>query len=71
MGRDGARVVTVNSIGREISEARQSRPPLEGQRLQLTIDYDLQKAAQDGFEVTGYQGLGDDARRRATARSSR
>ncbi len=57
MGRDGARVVTVNSTGREISEdANNHVMPLEGQRLQLTIDYDVQKAAQDGFEATGYQG---------------
>jgi penicillin-binding protein 2 len=55
MGRDGARVVTVNSTGREISEG-EGVTPIEGQRLQLTIDYDIQKAAQDGFETTGYQG---------------
>jgi penicillin-binding protein 2 len=57
MGRDGARVVTVNSLGREISENKEAHVnPIEGQRLQLTIDYDIQKAAQDGFEATGYQG---------------
>ena len=55
MGQDGARSVTVNSVGREISEDK-SQPPTEGKRLELTIDYDLQKAAQDGFAATGYNG---------------
>ena len=26
-------------------------PPVEGQPLQLTIDYDLQKAVEDGFKA--------------------
>ena len=57
MGRDGARVVTVNSVGpRDQRDKATHVKPIEGQRLQLTIDYDIQKAAQDGFEATGYQG---------------
>jgi penicillin-binding protein 2 len=55
MGRDGAKLVNVNSLGREIKEVERL-PSVEGTRLQLTIDYDIQKAAQDGFEATGYQG---------------
>jgi penicillin-binding protein 2 len=55
MGRDGARRVVVNSVGREI-ETLGERPPAEGQRVQLTIDYDLQKAAEDGFRASGFWG---------------
>ena len=55
MGRDGARVVMVNSTGREIDEL-QEIPPVEGRRVQLTIDYDLQKAAEDGFRLAGFNG---------------
>ncbi len=31
-------------------------PPIEGRRVQLTIDYDLQKAAEDGFRHAGFNG---------------
>jgi penicillin-binding protein 2 len=55
MGQDGARVVKVNSTGREIDEL-QKIPPVEGRRVQLTIDYDLQKAAEDGFRHAGFNG---------------
>ena len=55
MGRDGARRVVVNSTGREISELERI-PPVEGRRVQLTIDYDLQKAAEDGFRHAGFNG---------------
>jgi penicillin-binding protein 2 len=55
MGRDGARRVVVNSTGREISELDRI-PPVEGRRVQLTIDYDLQKAAEDGFRHAGFNG---------------
>ena len=37
MGRDGARVVVVNSLGREIRTLEEV-PPVEGRRVQLTID---------------------------------
>src|SRR5581483_11293845 len=50
MGEDGARVVVVNSLGREIRTLEEV-PPTEGKRLQLTIDYDLQKAVDDGFKA--------------------
>ena len=55
MGQDGARQVVVNSVGREIRTEAEV-PPREGRRVQLTIDYDLQKAAEDGFRNAGFNG---------------
>ena len=55
MGEDGARSVVVNSLGREIRMLDEI-PPTEGRRVQLTIDYDLQKAAEDGFRHAGFNG---------------
>ncbi len=55
MGQDGARRVAVNSMGREIRTLEEV-PPVEGRRVQLTIDYDLQKAAEDGFKHAGFNG---------------
>jgi penicillin-binding protein 2 len=55
MGEDGARRVVVNSAGREIQRIGQI-DPTEGRRLQLTIDYDLQRAAEEGFKALGYNG---------------
>ncbi len=55
MGKDGAREVVVNSLGREIEEAKK-RPPSEGRRLQLTIDADIQRATEEGFRHFGYNG---------------
>jgi penicillin-binding protein 2 len=57
MGRDGSRYVIVNSRGREIDLLAQE-PPTDGDRLQLTIDYDLQRALEDAFEASGYNGAG-------------
>jgi len=48
-GEDGAKVVVVNSLGREI-RTLDEEPPTEGKRMQLTVDYDLQKAVEDGFK---------------------
>ena len=57
MGKDGERVVTVNSVGREIRELENARvEPGEGQRVQLTIDADVQRAAEEGFRIAGYNG---------------
>src|SRR4029078_10145937 len=50
MGEDGAKVVVVNSLGREIRTLDEV-PPTEGKRVQLTIDYDVQKAVEDGFKA--------------------
>lgn len=55
MGKDGAKRVVVNSVGREIRTLDEV-PPVEGRRVQLTIDYDLQRAAEDGFRHAGFNG---------------
>jgi penicillin-binding protein 2 len=55
MGVDGARRVVVNSLGREIRTLEEV-PPSEGRRVQLTIDYDVQRAAEEGFTGMGYAG---------------
>jgi penicillin-binding protein 2 len=55
MGQDGARLVVVNSLGREISELGEQRPT-EGRALKLTIDYDMQKALEDAFRHHDYWG---------------
>ena len=55
MGEDGAKRVVVNSLGREIRTLDKVEP-VEGRRVQLTIDYDLQKAAEDGFRHAGFNG---------------
>jgi penicillin-binding protein 2 len=50
MGEDGARHVVVNSVGREIRVLDEEQPT-EGSRLQLTIDFDVQKAVEDAFQA--------------------
>jgi len=55
MGEDGAKRVVVNSMGREIRTLEEVKPT-EGRRVQLTIDYDLQKAAEEGFKHAGFNG---------------
>lgn len=55
MGTDGDRAVVVNSLGREIVEVRKEFP-VEGRRLQLTIDADVQRATEEGFRHFGYNG---------------
>ena len=55
MGTDGTRRVVVNSVGREL-ETLEEIDPVEGRRLQLTVDYDLQAAAEEAFEATGFSG---------------
>jgi penicillin-binding protein 2 len=55
MGTSGLRTVVVNSTGREMKQLDQVKP-VEGRRVKLTIDYDLQRAAEDGFKALGYQG---------------
>src|SRR6267378_732074 len=55
MGEDGAKRVVVNSVGREIRTLEEDQPT-EGKRLQLTIDYDVQKAIEDGFDALGFNG---------------
>ncbi len=55
MGVDGERRVMVNSVGREITTLDEV-PPAEGTRVQLTIDIDLQHAAEEAFHALGYAG---------------
>jgi penicillin-binding protein 2 len=55
MGEDGARRVVVNSTGREVRTLEEIQPT-EGKRLQLTVDYDVQKAIEDGFDAVGFNG---------------
>ena len=55
MGEDGARRVIVNNVGREIDTLEEIDPTV-GRRVQLTIDLDLQKAAEDGFRHAGFNG---------------
>jgi len=56
IGEDGARRVVVNSVGREIRTLEEI-PPTEGKRLQLTVDYDLQKAIEDAFKAADEGGI--------------
>ena len=55
MGEDGARRVVVNSVGREIRTLEEIQP-VQGRRVQLTINYAMQKAAEDAFRSLGYFG---------------
>jgi penicillin-binding protein 2 len=55
MGTDGDKLVIVNSRGREIDEGA-TQDPVEGRRLQLTIDADVQRATEEGFRHYGYNG---------------
>ena len=55
MGKDGTKEVVVNSLGREINIWHEE-PPTEGQRVQLTIDADVQKAIEDGFTASTFDG---------------
>jgi penicillin-binding protein 2 len=55
MGEDGTRVVVVDSRGREV-EPVGTEPPVNGNLLQLTIDYDLQRALEDAFRYYELNG---------------
>jgi penicillin-binding protein 2 len=55
MGKDGDRLVVVNSRGREMGTASK-KEPVEGKRIQLTIDADIQRATEEGFAHFGYNG---------------
>ena len=71
MGKDGAKRVVVNSVGREIRTLDEDAPT-EGKRLQLTIDSDVQKAVEDGFKAAGFNGAAvvlDPQQRRGARRS--
>ena len=55
MGEDGAKRVVVNSMGREMRTLEEV-PPQQGRRVQLTVNYAMQKAAEDAFRAYGYYG---------------
>ena len=55
MGTDGAKLVVVNSMGREIRTLEETAPK-QGRRVQLTVNYAMQKAAEDAFRAYGYYG---------------
>jgi penicillin-binding protein 2 len=55
MGQNGARRVVVNSVGREIRMLDEV-DPVEGRRVQLTIDFDVQRAVEEAFHALGYNG---------------
>lgn len=55
MGEDGAKRVVVNSMGREIRTLEEV-PPTQGRRVQLTINYAMQKAAEDALRNYGHNG---------------
>jgi penicillin-binding protein 2 len=55
MGQDGARKVVVNSTGREIRTLEEVQAT-EGRRVELTIDYDVQRAAEEAFRALGFNG---------------
>src|SRR6188472_3762288 len=55
MGEDGAKRVVVNSMGREMRTLEEI-PPHQGRRVQLTINYAMQKAAEDAFRAYGFNG---------------
>lgn len=57
MGTDGNRFVVVNSVGRELDVMR-TEDPVVGARMQLTIDYDIQKSLEDAFAHAGLSGAG-------------
>lgn len=57
MGENGNRFVVVNSRGREIEEL-QHEEPVDGHRVQLTVDADLQRALEDAFHTAGLNGAG-------------
>ncbi len=48
-GKDGARRIVVNTFGVEMASLDES-PPVAGRDLRLTIDYDLQAIAEQGFQ---------------------
>ena len=55
IGTDGERRVVVDNIGREIDEIGEVASLL-GQQLRLTLDFDLQQAAEDAFALEGFNG---------------
>jgi len=55
MGKDGYRRALVNSRGKEVGRLSET-PALPGKQLKLTIDLDLQIAAEEALDFTGKNG---------------
>ena len=55
MGENGRRRVAVNNVGREIETIDQV-PPRQGRQLRLTIDLEVQQAAEDAFASAEFEG---------------
>lgn len=55
MGENGTRHVAVNNVGREIETIDQT-PPQQGRQLRLTIDLDVQLAAENAFASSEFEG---------------
>ena len=55
MGQNGTRRVAVNNVGREIETIGQVAPR-QGRQLRLTIDLDVQQAAEEAFASAGFEG---------------
>jgi penicillin-binding protein 2 len=55
MGTDGNRFVVIDSRGREIEELERENP-VDGRRVQLTIDIDMQRALEEAFAADGFDG---------------
>src|SRR5579859_2250642 len=50
MGKNGSRQVQVNSHGQEVGKPLEEKPAEQGKSLKLTIDVDLQIAAEEAME---------------------
>ena len=55
MGTDGAASWSSTASAAKSASGR-TESDAKGRRLQLTIDADIQRAAEDGFAATGYNG---------------
>jgi penicillin-binding protein 2 len=55
MGKDGSRRALVNSRGKEVGRLGET-PAVPGQSLKLTIDLDLQIAAEEAIDASGHPG---------------
>ena len=56
MGEDGAKRRRRQQHGARNRHGGGASPPNEGRRVQLTIDIDLQRAAEEGFKAGGFNG---------------
>jgi len=58
-GKEGARYVEVDALGRKLRQLPQARsvPPRAGDRVVTTLDIELQKAAESLFDREGYTGV--------------